>query len=89
MSKEQLFNVFADLFPDWARTAVSYKKVGSKTLAIKFVQFGDTVADKKEISRVFMYYSPNNWQFGTKIWRKRPDKIIKGEVLEGEYITNR
>lgn len=77
MNKDQLFAAFKELFPDWANTATSYKKIGSKTLAIKFVQFGETVADKTEISRVFLYNDPNNWQFGTKLWRKRPEKDQK------------
>lgn len=73
MNKEQLFKKFEELFPNWAKKAFSYKKIGSKTLAINFVT---SVEGNKvnEESKVFMYYNPNNWQFGTKIWRKRPDK---------------
>lgn len=76
MNKEQLFEAFKELFPDWAKKATSYKKIGSKTLAIKFEE---SVDDEKarETSRVFLYNNPNNWQFGTKLWRKRPEKLQK------------
>ena len=76
MSKEQLFDAFKELFQDWAKKATSYKKIGSKTLAIKFEE---SVDDEKamETSRVFLYNDPNNWQFGTKLWRKRPEKMQK------------
>lgn len=76
MNKEELFKVFEDMFPDWARKAICYKKIGSKTLAIKFVT---SVEGNKvyEESRVFLYNDPNNWQFGTKLWRKRPEKLQK------------
>lgn len=76
MSKEQLFDAFKELFPDWAKKATSYKKIGSKTLTIKFEE---SVDDEKvmETSRVFLYNDPNNWQFGTKLWRKRPEKMQK------------
>lgn len=76
MSKEQLFDAFKELFPDWAKKVISYKKIGSKTLAIKFVT---SVEENKvnEESRVFLYNDPNNWQFGTKLWRKRPEHLQK------------
>ena len=76
MNKEQLFDAFKELFPDWAKKVISYKKIGSKTLAIKFVT---SVAENKvnEESRVFLYNDPNNWQFGTKLWRKRPEHLQK------------
>lgn len=76
MNKEQLFDAFKELFPDWAKKVISYKKIGSKTLAIKFAT---SVEENKvnEESRVFLYNDPNNWQFGTKLWRKRPEHLQK------------
>ena len=76
MNKEQLVDAFKELFPDWAKKVISYKKIGSKTLAIKFVT---SVEENKvnEESRVFLYNDPNNWQFGTKLWRKRPEHLQK------------
>lgn len=76
MNKEQLFEAFKELFPDWAKKATSYKKIGSKTLAINFVTSVDENTACEE-SRVFLYNNPNNWQFGTKLWRKRPEKLQK------------
>lgn len=73
MSKDNLFEAFKSLFPEWGVMTTSYKKIGSKCLAIKFAQHGSD----NEISRVFLYDNPNNWQFGTKLWRKRPDKAEK------------
>lgn len=72
MGKEQLFRKFWIMFPDWAAKATSYKKIGSKCLAITF---------KSGISRVFLYVDENNWQFGTKLWRKRPDRIEKKSLV--------
>lgn len=76
MNKNQLFEAFKELFPEWAKKTISYKKIGSKTLAIKFVL---SVEGNKvnEVSRVFLYNDLNNWQFGTKLWRKRPEKLQK------------
>lgn len=80
MNKEKLFKAFQELFPDWAKKATSYKKIGSKTLAIRFateVTLGEDSGEVKEESRVFLYIDQNNWQFGTKLWRKRPEHVKK------------
>lgn len=80
MSKEELFNIFKIMFPEWAERVVSYKKIGSKCLAIRFEMPVYKNEDPKDIiSRVFLYYDPDNWQFGTKLWRKRPDRLNKME----------
>ena len=83
MSREELFAAFEELFPDWAKKATSYKKIGSKCLAIRF---------NNGTSRVFLFENPNNWHFGTKLWRKRPDeaekkKEIKERNNDGEKDT--
>ena len=80
MNKEELFKAFQELFPDWARMVTGYKKIGSRVLAITFV----TRDLESEESRVFLYVNPNNWQFGTKLWRKRPDKLKKKKVKKEE-----
>lgn len=78
MNKEELFKAFQELFPEWAKLATSYKKIGSKTLAITFDTWTHPgLEEKKEVSRVFLYVDQNNWHFGTKLWRKRPEKIEK------------
>lgn len=76
MSKEELFNTFAKMFPDWARCTICYRKIGSKALLITFKNFGESLSDPEEHStRVFLWIDENNWQFGTKLWRKRPEKV--------------
>ena len=62
-----------ELFPDWAKKATSYKKIGSKCLAIRF---------NNGTSRVFLFENPNNWHFGTKLWRKRPDEAEKKKEIK-------
>lgn len=71
-SKEELFAEFTKMFPLWAEKATDYKKIGSRALCI-FFKTG-TVG---EVSRVFLYYDENNWQFGTKMWRKVPNHVRK------------
>lgn len=87
MNKDELFQVFHEMFPDYAKNVTSYKKTGSRTLAVKFKQ---EVDDQKEteVSRVFLYINPNNWQFGTKLWRKKPEHLKKKEhvVPEGTKL---
>ena len=73
MSREELFAAFEELFPDWAKKATSYKKIGSKCLAIRF---------NNGTSRVFLFENPNNWHFGTKLWRKRPDEAEKKKEIK-------
>lgn len=80
MNKEELFKMFVDLFPELQVYVVTYKKIGSKCLAITFCERGAHfgapigIADS---TRIFLYSGPDNWQFGTKLWRKRPEKIPK------------
>lgn len=73
MNKEQLFEKFEELFPDWAPRVKSYKKIGSRTLAITFTKKEEN-KEPREVSRVFLYGGTENWHFGTKLWRKRPEK---------------
>lgn len=85
MSKEDLFDMFEQMFPNWAERVTTYKKIGSRTLAIKFKEFGETVIDQNEVSRVFLYKGPNNWQFGTKMWRKKPNPKKRADIAGTEY----
>lgn len=83
MNKEELFAKFAEMFPDWSKKATSYYKIGSRTIVIKFAEGTvdqDGKRNVKEVSRVFLYIGPDNWQFGTKLWRKRPEK--KGNKVD-------
>lgn len=69
MNKEELYCVFKNMFPAWSEEVTSYKKIGSKCLAL---QLNDGT------SKVFLYVGPNNWQFGTQVWRKKPKRLEKG-----------
>lgn len=74
MNKDELFEVFKDMFPNWVDKVVDYRKIGSRVLAITFkIEGGNNTTG--EVSRVFLYVSPENWQFGTKLWRKRPERL--------------
>lgn len=79
MSKEELYAAFEELFPDWAKKVTSCKKIGSKCLAIRF---------NNGTSRVFLFENPNNWTFGTKLWRKRPDKLGENKKNENKERDN-
>lgn len=67
MTGEDLYNAFKEMFPGYAEKTIAYKKIGSRTLSIL-----TEISDK---TFVFLYISDDNWQFGTKLWRKRPDKV--------------
>lgn len=69
MTKEVIFGKFAEMFPLIAPDVKSYKKIGSKTISIR-MNNGKT--------RTFLYNNPDNWNFGTKPWRKKPEPIAKG-----------
>lgn len=75
MNKEQIFEAFKKMFPQWAANVVSFKKIGSRCLAIFF---------NDNTSLVFLYIDENNWQFGTKLWRKRPGNNEDGDVIKDQ-----
>lgn len=68
MTRTDIFDAFMKLFPTWAPHVESYKKIGSKTISLQF---------KNGKSRVFLYNDDDNWNFGTKLWRKKPKPIPK------------
>lgn len=81
MSKEDLILEFERLFPNFAKRVTRYKKTGSKTLAMVIVDDQNPNIAK---SRIFFYDNPDNWQFGTKLWRKRPERVPK----KGQRFTD-
>lgn len=68
MSKKELFEAFCGLFPEYAKLVVKYKKFGGRTLNLH-ISFPETGEIK---SLMFLYYSDDNWGFGTKLWRRKP-----------------
>lgn len=89
MSKEELIKIFKEMFPNWGNMVKSYKKIGSRALAITFHTYMNSresgvVCDEEHNSKVFLYYDEFNWQFGTKLFRKKPVKNHKEEEKENE-----
>lgn len=80
MTKTDIFNIFKVMFPEWAKYVTGYKKIGGRVIAIKY-----DMGEGKRGSLVFLYIDQNNWQFGTKLWRKRPD-YIKNDLKGGKEI---
>lgn len=66
MKIDNVYNHFIYMFPNWKNDVVAYKKVGSSAICIIF---------RGGKSRIFLYRSEDDWTFGTKLWRKRPDNI--------------
>lgn len=67
-SDEELYLIFKGMFPNFGDRVKAYKRIGSCTIAVD-------LDDNK--SYVFLYISPDNFSFGTKLWRKRPDLVTK------------
>lgn len=70
MQRDNIWEGFSKLFPDYAKNVESYKKVGSKTLKIKM-----KTEDGSDKFLFFLYNDPWDWTFGSKIWRSKPKKI--------------
>lgn len=68
MSKSDIFNYFQAMFPDLSTAVISFKKIGSKTISLNM---------RNGKSLVFLYSDKDNWNLGTKQWRKRPEPIRK------------
>lgn len=66
MTRDNIWDGFCKLFPDWAKHVESYRKIGSKTIELTM----DT--EKKKL--IFLYNDPWDWTFGSKVWRVRPRK---------------
>lgn len=64
MKKEEIFDHFVELFPDYARHVKTYKKLGSKMISLE-TEIGERLT--------FLYMGKDNWNFGTKPWRRKPD----------------
>lgn len=69
MNARTLYQTFKGMFPDIAEDCNSYKRMGSRAIAVYL---------KSGKSLIFMYTNENNWNLGTKYWRKMPSKTPKG-----------
>ena len=68
MRKEEVYNMFVNMFPEYDDHVVDYKKLGSKMIGL-------TMDDGTRLS--FLYMGKGNWNFGTKPWRKKPIPLGK------------
>lgn len=64
MRNDELFEIFKTMFPEYAKCAKNSRLIGSKAISIE-------MGNGKSL--IFMYYNQDNWTFGTKVWRRKPD----------------
>jgi len=75
MTKEQIWDGFTQLFPDYVDKVEKYEKIGSKSIKLTL---NATVPDTEEHKTlIFLYNDIWDWTFGTKVWRKKPRVIGK------------
>lgn len=77
MQRDNIWDGFTRLFPNYVDKVESFKKVGSKTLKLKMKT--DDGSDKHLF---FLYNDPWDWTFGSKVWRTKPRKIVKNNIDE-------
>lgn len=67
---EFVWGNFKRMFPDMAANVVEYTRTGSRMIALS-MNDGTTLS--------FLYYTPTNWNFGTKPWRMKPKAVEEAE----------
>lgn len=67
---EFVWDNFKRMFPDMAANVVEYTRTGSRMIALS-MNDGTTLS--------FLYYTPTNWNFGTKPWRMKPKAVEEAE----------
>lgn len=77
MQRDNIWEGFKKLFPDYVPKVETYWKIGSKSIKLKM----KTAEGEKEKFLIFLYNDPWDWTFGTKVWRKRP-KSMKNNLKE-------
>ena len=68
MRKEDIYKVFTNMFPEYEDRVVSYRKIGSKMIGLEM---------EGGLKLSFLYMGHNNWNLGTKPWRKKPTPLRK------------
>lgn len=63
------FDAFKTMFPKMVEKVHHYKMLGKDAIAIFW-------NDEKQKSLVFLYKSPEDWQLGTKLYRKAPKAYV-------------
>lgn len=59
-----VWNNFERMFPEKAEHVVSYERSGSRMITLHM---------DDGLILTFLYYTPMNWNLGTKPWRKKPE----------------
>lgn len=80
MVKDTIWEGFIELFPEFEKRVESYTKIGSKSLKLKLKPTED--AEPKYL--IFLYNSPDDWTFGSTIWRRKPIKNFHKEDTNNE-----
>lgn len=75
-SADFVWKNFQRMFPEKAEHVLSYEKSGSKMINLEM---------DDGMILTFLYYTPMNWNFGTKPWRMKPRQAEKEEDYIPEY----
>lgn len=78
MTKDNIWEGFVKLFPDYVGKVESYVKIGSKSIKLKM----KTPEGAPEKYLIFLYNDPWDWTFGSKIWRSKPKKKFRNNIDE-------
>lgn len=76
MQRDNIWEAFKDLFPDWADRVEGYQKIGSKSIKVKI-----KTEKGNEKYLIFLYNDPWNWTYGSTIYRRRP-KPVESNIEE-------
>lgn len=68
MTRDEIYERFKIMFPQYNDKVTGYEKIGSKSIAL----------DLTTGRLVFLYIDDTNWSLGTKLYRMRPNQIPKG-----------
>ena len=68
MRKEEIYDMFVNMFPEYDDHVIDYTKLGSKMIGL-------TMDDGSSLS--FLYMGKGNWNFGTRPWRRKPTPLGK------------
>lgn len=85
ITTKELYAKFELMFPKLAEDATGCSRIGSRVISIRFKNPEDENNDK---SLVFLYINDNNWQLGTKLWRKRPNFLSNKNNIKKEEDQN-
>lgn len=84
MQRDNIWDGFVKLFPNYVDRVESYQKIGSKSLKLKI----KTPEGEPEKYLIFLYNDPWDWTFGTKVWRSKPRRF-KSNIDEVIQDTNK